>query len=81
MHKYILKDQSGVIMVNWYYVLGSERVGPVSVEILKSLFLSDEINSETYIWKKGFQNWEHLKDVGELSFEKVTKENIAEKIV
>ncbi len=55
-------------MVNWYYVVGSERVGPVSVDALKSLFLSGEINTETYIWRKGFQNWERLRDVGELNF-------------
>ncbi len=56
-------------MVNWYYVVGSERVGPISVEGLKQLFLNDEINLETYIWKKGFQNWERLKDVTELNFD------------
>ncbi len=56
-------------MVNWYYVVGSERVGPVSVEALKQLFLNNEITNETYIWRKGFQNWERLKDVAELSFE------------
>ncbi|AUN99317.1 DUF4339 domain-containing protein [Bacteriovorax stolpii] len=56
-------------MVNWYYVVGSERVGPVSVEALKQLFLNNEITNETYIWRKGFQNWERLKDVTELSFE------------
>ena len=31
-------------MVNWYYVVGSERLGPISVEALKQLFLSDEIS-------------------------------------
>ena len=55
-------------MVNWYYVVGSERVGPISIEGLKKLFLNNEINLETYIWKKGFQNWERLKDVSEIAF-------------
>lgn len=55
-------------MVNWYYVVGSERVGPVSVDALKLLFINGEITTETYIWKKGFQNWERLKDVTELNF-------------
>lgn len=58
-------------MVNWYYVVGSERVGPISVEGLKQLFLNDEINLDTYVWKKGFQNWERLKDVSELKFDAV----------
>lgn len=60
-------------MVNWYYVVGSERVGPISVESLKQLFLNDEINLDTYVWKKGFQSWERLKEVGELSFDKAEK--------
>lgn len=55
-------------MVNWYYVHGSDRVGPVSVEALKNLFLKEEINRESYVWRKGFQNWERLKDVTELNF-------------
>lgn len=55
-------------MVNWYYVVGSERVGPVSFEIIKQLFLSKQINQETYVWKKGFQNWEKIQDVPELDF-------------
>jgi hypothetical protein len=56
-------------MVNWYYVSGSERVGPVGEDVLKALFQKEEINQETYIWKKGFGNWERLKDVTELNFE------------
>lgn len=62
-------------MVNWYYVLGSERIGPVDVEILKNLFLKDEINLETYVWKKGFQNWERLKEVSELRFQESDSDN------
>lgn len=56
-------------MVNWYYVVGSERVGPVDEQSLKQLFLKDEINLDSYVWKKGFQNWERLKDVSELRFD------------
>ena len=54
-------------MVNWYYVIGSERVGPVSVAALKVLFSAGEITLDTYVWKKGFANWERLKDVTELN--------------
>lgn len=65
-------------MVNWYYVVGSERLGPVSVEALKQLFLSDEISLDTYVWKKGFQNWERLKDVGELKFDNADEVELQE---
>lgn len=53
-------------MVNWFYVVGSERVGPVSEIMIKGLLANGEINNETYVWKKGFQGWERLKDVPEL---------------
>ena len=55
-------------MSNWYYVQGSERLGPVGEETLRELFVKGDINIESYIWKKGFQNWERLKDVTELDF-------------
>ncbi len=63
-------------MVSWYYVIGSERVGPVSVDALRVLFLNNQINSSTYVWKKGFQNWERIEDVPELKF---TSEDIESK--
>lgn len=50
-------------MDNWYYVVGSERVGPVSSNALRTLLLSGEVTHESYVWKKGFQTWEKLKDV------------------
>jgi len=62
-------------MVNWYYVIGSERVGPVSVSALKVLFSTGEISNDTYIWKKGFANWERLKDVTELKLDEIEMES------
>jgi hypothetical protein len=53
-------------MVNWFYVVGSDRVGPISEIMLKGLLDNGEINSDTYVWRKGFQGWERLKDVAEL---------------
>lgn len=55
-------------MVNWYYVSGSERVGPVEEVALRDLFAKKEIDLETYVWRKGFTNWERLKEVWELDF-------------
>jgi len=59
-------------MDNWYYVQGSERVGPVGYEDLRNLYLGGILNQDSYVWKKGFQGWEHIKDVNELDFEAVT---------
>jgi hypothetical protein len=54
-------------MISWYYVEGSERIGPVSEEALKELVFSKQIEGDTFVWKKGFSNWEHLKNVEELN--------------
>lgn len=51
----------------WYYVDGSERVGPISESALKELFDGGTIDSDSYVWTKGFENWEFLKNVSELS--------------
>jgi hypothetical protein len=60
-------------MVGWYYVQGTERVGPVGEETLKDLFLREEINLESYVWRKGFENWERVKDVSDLDFKPYNK--------
>jgi hypothetical protein len=52
---------------SWYYVQGSERVGPVDKDKLSQLFSAGELNEDSYVWKKGFDNWKFLKDVEELS--------------
>lgn len=54
-------------MVSWYYVEGTERVGPVSFEALETLYKDEKIGFDTYVWKKGFANWERLKNVNELT--------------
>lgn len=56
-------------MVSWYYVDGTERMGPVGVDVLETLYKDQKIGPETYVWKKGFANWERMKNVSELSFE------------
>lgn len=54
-------------MDNWFYVNGSERVGPISQNMLLELFRNNDISLETYVWKKGFENWERFKNVEELN--------------
>lgn len=51
----------------WYYVQGSERVGPVEQSDIESLFKDGTLNGESYVWRKGFDNWQSLNSVDELS--------------
>lgn len=53
-------------MSQWYYVAGTERVGPIEMTELLSLYNGNKINQETYVWRKGFANWEKYKNVDEL---------------
>ncbi|PIP94642.1 MAG: hypothetical protein COW00_09000 [Bdellovibrio sp. CG12_big_fil_rev_8_21_14_0_65_39_13] len=50
---------------NWYYVEDNQRVGPVDEEEFKGFIQSGKIKSDTYIWKKGFDNWKKLQEVDE----------------
>ena len=50
----------------WYYVKGAERVGPVTLEEVANLISDKQLIEESYLWKKGFANWEKLKNIEEL---------------
>ncbi len=54
-------------MSQWYYVEGTERVGPVNPEILREHLANGDLNLESYVWRKGFSNWVKIKEVDELS--------------
>lgn len=47
----------------WYYVQGSERVGPVSKQHIYELYGNGELQTDSYVWKKGFSDWKHLNTV------------------
>lgn len=55
-------------MSSWYYVQGTERMGPIEEKELHNIFISGGIQSESYVWTKGFGNWEKLQDVEELKY-------------
>lgn len=51
---------------NWYYVQKGNRHGPVGVEVIEQMMANQELKSEDFVWKKGFENWKKIKDVPEL---------------
>lgn len=44
-------------MTEWYYRLGEEVQGPVSLEDLKHIFESGALPGETQVWCEGMQDW------------------------
>jgi hypothetical protein len=52
---------------SWYYVEGSNnRIGPVDESEIFGHLNSGKLNGESYVWKKGFENWEKISNVPEL---------------
>lgn len=54
-------------MTSWYYVQGSDRVGPIEREQLAALVEQKVLNADSYIWRKGFDNWKKFKEVDEVA--------------
>ncbi len=50
-------------MSDWYYVENNDRVGPVSQDEMFSYFKNGKLNSESYIWTAGFENWVKADEV------------------
>ena len=51
------------MVTHWYYVEDNERVGPVGEPEFSKLIDSGKVDENTYVWKKGFENWILLKYV------------------
>ncbi len=51
---------------SWYYVYQNDRKGPVPFEELVNLIKVQVLDSNSYVWSKGFENWKKLKDVEQL---------------
>lgn len=54
-------------MSNWYYVEGSERIGPVDFLQIKKLYDQNSLNEQSYVWKKGFKDWMKICNVPEFT--------------
>lgn len=52
---------------NWYYVQKGNRHGPVAIEVLEEMVKNQELKTDDYVWKKGFENWKKVKEVDELN--------------
>jgi len=54
---------------HWYYVQDKNRHGPVEVSFIKKLISNNELSSEDFVWKKGFESWKKVHEVSELFVE------------
>jgi hypothetical protein len=47
----------------WYYVSKGQRKGPEDEATIKAMLKKQELTPEDFLWKKGFENWQKIKDV------------------
>jgi GYF domain 2 len=52
--------------MNWWYVSGRERRGPVNEDELSRLFNDGSLTTSSLVWKSGMENWQLAADVSEL---------------
>ena len=51
----------------WHLVIDQEQVGPMTSAEVRQRFAQGDVDSESYIWKEGFADWERLPDVPEFA--------------
>lgn len=54
-------------MSYWFYMLENAQQGPVSEDELKAKLSSNEITSDTFVWKDGMAEWKAVKEISELN--------------
>ncbi len=54
-------------MEGWYYVIGQDRKGPVSLEAILNLVNSGTLVQDSYVWRKGLEGWKKMKELPEFS--------------
>lgn len=53
--------------IEWYYIAGTERQGPVDENKLRKLLESQELQPDTLVWRKGLAEWQRASQLPELS--------------
>ncbi|MDH1661360.1 RDD family protein [Stenotrophomonas sp. GD03777] len=50
-------------MTEWYYAVGQQRQGPLSVQEIRQRFQRGELNLDTLVWREGMAQWAALRQV------------------
>ena len=51
----------------WHLVIDQEQVGPMTDAQVRKHFSAGDVDSESYIWKEGFDEWKRIPDVAEFA--------------
>jgi hypothetical protein len=58
----------------WFYYHNNKQEGPMTLEQLKNLVVTGQLNHTSYVWTKGFADWKLIKDVSELNNTEIKKQ-------
>lgn len=50
-------------MTEWYYAVGQQRQGPLSVQEIRQRFQRGELDLDTLVWREGMAQWAALRQV------------------
>lgn len=63
------KTDAGSENLQWFYVIGSDKFGPVDLNEIKRLIKEGHITRETYVWNNQMRDWTEACRVKKLSDE------------
>ncbi|NMA46892.1 MAG: RDD family protein [Lentisphaerae bacterium] len=50
----------------WYYAVGGQQQGPVSLDALQAMFRSGQLDADSLVWREGMAEWAAAGTVAEL---------------
>jgi len=53
--------------VDWYYAVGSERRGPISLSALQQLASDRTVGAATLVWRSGMKDWAPAATIDEIA--------------
>lgn len=54
-------------MSTWYYAIGKQQNGPISLDEIRRLVASGTIRPEGLVWREGMSQWQPVSEVSELA--------------
>ena len=48
------------LIMDWYYAVGDQQLGPISKAELQALVKAKKINAQTRVWRTGMKEWQEL---------------------
>lgn len=54
------------VLEHWYAIKKGEKIGPLTLDNMRDLFLGGQIHERSFVWKPQMKGWTRLKEIPEL---------------